>query len=193
MADEIQCVSCGLRFPPQNDHQGKMVLCPHCRRPTRNEPAVALPAAANPYAAPQAATPPLIADPHQASPVDSPEVYRALAGTRPWALFLGILGFIVSGIGSFWAIGAAIFEGTLRQGPEIFFVRFALVVLVAVLVAFGSWFPFRYGRRIGVFLKTQDLHDLDRALLCQRAFWQMAGIVAGAMAIVLTVLALLMG
>jgi hypothetical protein len=193
MADEIQCVSCGVRFPPQNEHQGKMVVCPHCHRPTRNEPAGPSPAA-NPYASPEAAAAsPLVADTHQGSPVDSPEIYRALAGTRPWALFLGILGFIVGGIGVVWALlvfGGVLFLRSLSMMQAVFFAAAALVVF---LVALGSWFPFRYGRRIGVFLSTRDLHDLERALSSQRAFWQMAGIAVVVVTVALIALALIAG
>ena len=189
MADEIQCVSCGLRFPPQNDHQGKMVLCPHCRRPTRNEPAAPSPAAANRYASPQAPTPPLVADPHQASPVDSPEIYRALAGTRPWALFVGILGFIASGIGAFVAIVRAAFWNSSSESKAGFVANEMVILVAVVLVALASWFLFQYGRRIGIFLRTQDTRDLERTLFSQRGFWQLTGIVA-AVALVVAVLAL---
>jgi hypothetical protein len=73
---------------------------------------------------------------------------------------------------------------------------FVVPFLVAVLVAFASWFPFRYGRRIGVFLRTRDLHDLERALSSQRAFWQVAGILVGiavTLELVAFVLALFLG
>jgi hypothetical protein len=193
MADEIQCVSCGLRFPPQNDHQGKMVLCPHCRRPTRNEPAAPSPAAANPYASPQAPTPPLVAEPHQGSPVESPEIYRALAGTRPWAFFLGILGFIVSGIGAFVAIVRAAFWSSSWESKAGFVANEMVILVAVVLVALASWFLFQYGRRIGIFLRTQDTRDLERALSSQRSFWRIAGIMLLAAIPILLVLALLVG
>ncbi len=190
MAEEIQCASCGVRFPPQNDHQGKMVVCPHCHRPTRNEPAGPSPAAANPYASPEAAASPLIADTHPISPADSPEIYRALAGTRPWALFIGILGFVVGGVASLWVIVAAF---SVRLGQEPLLARFVMVVVLVDVAALASWIPFRYGLRIGVFLKTQDLHDLERALSSQRAFWRMAGIAVLAVTVIGIVLALFLG
>ncbi len=189
MAEEIQCASCGVRFPPQNEHQGKMVVCPHCHRPTRNEPAGPSPAAANPYASPQAATTPSVADTHQGSPVDSPEIYRALAGTGPWVLFVGIFGLILSGIGAWWAILGI--SGAFGQHVLLSILVGAL--FVAILAAFASWFLLQYGRRIGVVLKTQDLHDLERALLSQRAFWRLAGIAVGAATVVLVLLALFLG
>jgi hypothetical protein len=190
MAEEIQCASCGVRFPPQNEHQGKMVVCPHCHRPTRNEPAGPPPPAANPYASPEAAISASVADAHQASPVDSPEIYRALAGTRPWTLFLGVLGFILSGIGLLWAIGFAIIAPT--PGRQLGVEFSAVAFVVAVVAALVSWFSFRYGRRIGVFLRTQDLHDLERALSSQRAFWRLAGI-AAALTLIAAIVASFLG
>ena len=188
MADAIQCANCGVRFPPQNDHQGKMVVCPQCRRPTRNEPAGPSPAAANPYGSPEAATAsPLVADTRQGSPVDSPEIYRALAGTRPWALFVGISGFVASGIGALSMIRMAILENLRGQDWP----RCCAAFVVAVLVALG-WSSLLYGRRIGLFLKTQDLHDLERALLCQRALWRLAGTMFGVVVAIIVVVALVL-
>jgi hypothetical protein len=153
-----------------------------------------LPDAANPYASPEAAAAsPPVADRHPGSPVESPEIYRALAGTRPWALFMGIVGFVAGGIGVVWAlvaIGVVLFFRPLNYVQTV---SFATAVLVVVLVAFGSWIPFRYGRRIGVFLKTQDLHDLERALSSQRLFWQLAGIAVGATAVIIVLLAIFLG
>jgi hypothetical protein len=194
MAEEIRCASCGVRFPPQNEHQGKMVVCPHCHRPTRNEPAGPPPAAENPYASPEAAASPPAAEARHVSPLDSPEIYRALAGTRRWVLSVAIIGFAVSGVVAFYALwlitlatSIPLFTG--RLGAEVFLVP----LVVAALVAFASWFPFRYGRRIGVFLKTQDLHDLERALSSQRTLWQVAGIAIGAAIVILGVVAMLVG
>jgi hypothetical protein len=194
MAEEIRCASCGVRFPPQNEHQGKMVVCPHCHRPTRNEPAGSPPAAENPYASPEAAASPPAAEARHVSPLDSPEIYRALAGTRRWVLSVAIIGFMVSGVGAFYALWViAIATSVPLLAARIGVESFLVPLVVAVVVAFASWFPFRYGRRIGVFLKTQDLHDLERALLSQRTLWQVAAIALGAVIVILGVVAILAG
>jgi hypothetical protein len=65
---------------------------------------------------------------------------------------------------------------------------FVVPFVAAVLVGLASWFSFRYGRRIGVFLSTRDLHDLERSLSSQRALWQMIGVAVGTTALLLIVL-----
>jgi hypothetical protein len=108
-------------------------------------------------------------------------------------MFVGIFGFVLGWIGVVWAllaIGGVLLFFPLNRMQTVFF---AAAVLVVFLVALGSWFSFRYGRRIGVFLKTQDLHDLERALSSQRTFWRLAGIAIAAAVAIGLVLALMVG
>jgi hypothetical protein len=174
MAEEIRCASCGVRFVPQTEHQGKMVVCPNCHRPTRNEPAGPPPQEPNPFAAPEAAVSPSAADRSAISPVDSPEIYRALAGTRPWVLILGLLGLIVCVVEVAILVGDAMLPRALIGANGRGFV--VLAALPTFLLASTFWLLFRYGRRISSFLTTRELRDLERALLAQRAFWRMAGL-----------------
>ncbi len=92
----------------------------------------------------------------------TPDVVRALRGTRPWVLFLSILGFISTA-------GLAVF-GMGREAP-IFGVFAAIYVIQALLL-------FSYSSAISRFTDSQSPASLARALEAQKTYWLCMGVFA---------------
>jgi len=131
----------------------------------------------NPYASPQFSSETLFGP--SATPADavsSPGVVRALAETRPWVRFLSILGFVVTGliaVAVIAMVGAALFGGEVMVGVVAVF-----YLLGALLYGAGSYYLFAYSQRIGDFLRNPQRPQLEAALVAQKSFWKLLGIVA---------------
>jgi hypothetical protein len=130
---------------------------------------------ANPYAAP-------IVDqerlPTANLPGDgqvTPAVLDAMRQTRPWVLFLGILGFIGAG---FMVLGglAMLVAGSAMGGAEVGAVA-ALYIVLAVVYIFPSLYLYRYASSIKMLLTGYGVHALEEALTHQKSFWKLVGIV----------------
>lgn len=109
-------------------------------------------------------------------------VNRALAGTRPWVLFLAILGLAAAALEvlAILAIGGGI--AAVSKDPAASGAGF-----LTAIVAFGpgatvtgvlSWFLLGYARGIRDHVKLGRAGALERALVAQRNFWMVAGILA---------------
>jgi hypothetical protein len=138
---------------------------------------------ANPYA------PPASADPYGAlsgpapdgAPVDGGAVPDAivehLRGTRPWVMFLAVIGFLGSGLIVLLGLGVAI-AGALGTGSEIALMvgmGCGYVVLggIYVLPAVGL---VRYGTAIERLVRHPRMELLGAAIDQQRWFWKVVGI-----------------
>ena len=101
-----------------------------------------------------------------------------LRRTRPWVLFLSILGFIGTGLMLIAAIvitaATTIASSRSGIGPP------AWIGLVYVVMALFCFVPavllWRYGSRIGTLSARGHVEDLERALDAQRVFWRLTGI-----------------
>ncbi len=127
----------------------------------------------NPYETPVVATSKLKKKSDGLSPM------MALKKTRPWVLFLGILGllssFSVFGTALFFYIGAlsaggmdALLPATIGAGG---------VILVGMLYFIPALILVRYGLAIGEYLATPSRETLFKALNAQMSFWRLIGIV----------------
>jgi hypothetical protein len=113
----------------------------------------------------------------------SPRAIDLLRRTRPWAMFLAILGFIGSG---FLAIATIIMVigglvGSSFAGSEGAAMVLGMAVMYAVLTALYmviSVALFRYARSIGALVQSGRAEELEDALDAQRGFWKLMGIVA---------------
>ena len=109
---------------------------------------------------------------HTVAMVDS------LRDTRPWVLFLSILGFLGAAIflvvaaamaiavvatGETAAIFGGVFIGVFYGGFGVFYLFFSVLL-------------FRYFRAIGQLLVNDDTEDMERALDTQRVFFKASGI-----------------
>ncbi len=139
----------------------------------------AVPQADNPYAAPMAT---VVQGGTTLSGDVAPEVLQPLAQTRPWVMFLAILGFIATGlmgIGVVVGLAAAAFPPVVSSsGGVVEGILVAGVYYVGVLLyGFLSWYLFSYARGIGRLLASPTVPHLVVALQAQRSFWRLVGIV----------------
>lgn len=129
---------------------------------------------ANPYAAPS--TP---SKRRKAGPM--PEwIADPLRATRPWVLFLSILGMICS-LPMLLYVGLAVVLG-MGSGNVVI----ALIGGVLGLAGFAGYFVpsymlFQYSSAIGRCVDGNDLNQLQGVLKAQASFWRTCGIIVVAM------------
>ena len=190
MSIEFLCEGCGAKLRIEDDSAGKTVKCPNCSTVVSARPAEDLSAASpfgavgsaqgpvddgNPYASPMT-TPPgagsLLSGGTSTIP---PGVQRALAQTRPWVIFLSILGFVCGGFMTLGSVG--ILVAALVSGEPGMIVFGPIYLVYAALYLAGSYFLLVYGLRIGTFQQSNSFGDLESALVAQKSFWKLVGIV----------------
>jgi hypothetical protein len=116
-----------------------------------------------------------------------PGIRVALAQTRPWVLFLAVLGSLASAITGLAAIGTLV--AGLLYDLWILILALCYGTICALSIALSTYL-FVYARRIRDFLFGNRLRDLEAALFAQRGFWRLVGIVA-ALYVLLVVLFLI--
>lgn len=103
-----------------------------------------------------------------------PGILSHLRRTRPWVLFLSILGFISSALMVvFGLIGGAFGAMSGEPGMAILIVIYPLM---GVLYLFPSYFLFSYAARIRDLIADPQLNALEQAMDAQRSFWKFIGI-----------------
>ena len=112
----------------------------------------------------------------------TPSMIESLRGTRPWTLFLAILGFIaaclmtLSGLFSFVGLSAMGHHNPNSPFPLVFV---ALVNLLAgLLYVVPSYFLLKYATSIGGLLNFGGQNSMEKALSYQKSFWKFAGIIS---------------
>jgi hypothetical protein len=134
----------------------------------------------NPYAPPQPAF-----DLGPEAPVDAGAVpdtiVEQLRGTRPWVIFLSIVGFL--GAGFFGLMGIIFLGMGSIGGPTAKLpAAFGLIYIVpAIAMIFPSVGLLRYGSAIGRLVRDPRTERLIVALDHQRAFWKLVGIITAVM------------
>ncbi len=112
----------------------------------------------------------------------SGETIQALRQTRPWVLFLAILGIVVAALISCGSVGLIFFVVGADDMAEQFPFEPIVMVLVYGFLAVMYWVPsillLRYSSRIGDFLRVPNHDHLNKALFAQRSFWRVIGIIA---------------
>ena len=109
----------------------------------------------------------------------SDEMLAALKSTRPWVMFLSILGFIclafmVLGSLMFIVVGSAVTQQA--KLPAFFGPGFGMLELLLALIYF---FPFLYLLRYGIAIGNIPGYGqaaMERALQQQKSFWKFMGI-----------------
>jgi hypothetical protein len=127
-------------------------------------------------------------------------IINALKKTRPWVLFLAILGFLGAALTLLVGIGAALggmFEGVgaAEQTPFNGGMMIGLGVVygaMALIYFFSSLYLLRYAGAIKRLSSSLSVADLEAALTQQASFWKLIGILA-LISIVLMVVMLLAG
>ncbi len=132
-------------------------------------------------------------------------IVAALRKTRPWVLFLAVMGFIGAAFMAIAAIpmllGASVgmmggmegmegMEGMGMMGGGFMIGMGVLYLLFAVIYFFISLYLLRYAGAIKRAVAGLSLQDLEMALEHQASFWKLAGIMT-LVAIVATIGALI--
>ena len=200
MAIDLICDNCGSRLRIPDEHAGKRVKCPTCSTivssaalpdadagnpfsaasegtddradGSRNEP--------NPYASPEAAWDRDQIEPNAAGAGQVTVGMRiALSQTRPWVIFLAVLGFISAGFMALGSLGMMIvFAVNDMPGNPSMWVVGGMYLAISVVYFFGSFYLMSYGTKIGTFLRSENIADMEAALVAQKSFWKLAGILA---------------
>jgi hypothetical protein len=119
----------------------------------------------NPYEPPASAYDGNHTNPN-AGAVLSDAIVGSLRKTRPWVLFLAIMGFVGAGI---MALVAVLVITEIPAGSLLY----AVFAAVVGIPAFGMY---RYAKAINKLLHGGGLPELEGALAAQASFWQIAGI-----------------
>lgn len=106
---------------------------------------------------------------------------QSLAQTKPWVLFLSILGFIAT------ALMFVIFPLTMLWSGNGMPPQAAFAMIIPIIMVIGmsvlcylipSLLLWRYGRRIGRFVESRNPSDFADAIEAQKSFWRYVGILA---------------
>ncbi len=101
-------------------------------------------------------------------------IERTLSETRPWVLLMAIVGFVSAGLGVLGALVSLILSAVALNLVGILV---SLVMLATYgLVGWAAFHLFVYAQRIAAYVATTDTPELEQALVAQRSFWRLAGI-----------------
>ena len=148
--------------------------------------------AVNPYQSPEAVADPVSVPAAQGAITETMLIY--LKGASPWLRFIGVLGFIGSGLTVLWGISFSAFVPIVGRVwdeiPQVYqpFTAFmgaallggsmAVVCIGAgLLMFFPSLFVFRFGSKIQNYLRTGTDQDLEQAFRNNKSFWKFVGII----------------
>jgi hypothetical protein len=128
---------------------------------------------ANPYAPPQAHAGPMLTDDLPAGGAVSDAVVEPLRSTRPWVIFLAVLGFI--GAGLMVVVGLAMLAMG-RLIPNVPGAFGLIYIALGAVYVFPSLHLLRYGSAIARLVRDPRTDLLAVALGHQRSFWKLVGI-----------------
>jgi hypothetical protein len=128
----------------------------------------------NPYAAPMSPLPTAAAVLDE-DRVVTPEIMEAMAQTRPWVSFLGVLGMIVVVLMVASSLWSVVMMGSL---DGFMLLSGTLSLAVAALYLFPCIALVRYGGAIKRMQYGAGLEALTDALRRQKSFWRYTGVLA---------------
>ncbi|MDR2109849.1 MAG: hypothetical protein LBP32_00925 [Spirochaetaceae bacterium] len=100
-----------------------------------------------------------------------------LGGASPWIRFLGVLGYVVSGLIAAGGIGWLIAAPRLPEMSELAIVGL-LYFALGILIFFPSRFTYRFGTGIRNYLRSNAESELELAFKNNRSLWKFMGILA---------------
>ena len=134
----------------------------------------------NPFESPVSDKPPEV--PSGEGPV-TPAVLAALRQTRPWVLFLAVLGFLAVALliclGGAFLVGGGLLPAQPGQ-PLPLPALGAVYLVLGLIYVLPPVYLWRYGTSISALLRSGAVTDLETALLRQRSFWRFVGILTAA-------------
>lgn len=107
----------------------------------------------------------------------TPTVIELLSQTRPWVLFLSVIGFLVAGLCILGGVLGGIIMISAGQGGVEGATILLVYPLIGVIYFFPSLYLFRCSRAIRDLRDTQDVLHLENALSAQKSFWRFCGII----------------
>lgn len=144
----------------------------------------------NPFVSPQEAAAPGPVGPAAGESAITPRIRRALADTKPWVMFLAILGFILGGLVALLLLLMVVIS---LMGGSLQGMLFSLMVgLGPALYLFAAYHLLTYGLRIGGFLRGGSVRELESAMVAQKSFWKLVGMVTAIVLVLYLVLVMLM-
>jgi len=135
----------------------------------------------NPYQSPET---PIIPETSQSSGVSMTEtILKHLYEASPWLRFVGIMGYIGSGItvlsGIIFAFGTFLASSFLGDGlgdfPSWIFVL--IYIPLGVLFFFPSHFTFNFGKKLRNYQFSSSIEDLELAFKNNKSLWKFNGII----------------
>jgi len=113
----------------------------------------------------------------------------SMRSTRPWAMFLSIVGFISVGFMVLAGIIIMVVGSVLPQSIDGFPAVLMGIMYIGMSFFYlvPSMYLFKYASAIGHFLDSMTESEMESALSYQKSFWKFVGIVA----IVMFILAIL--
>lgn len=122
-----------------------------------------------------------VADVDRAAGSVSQDMIEAMRGTKPWVLMIGIILFVFAALtiiatvaifaGGAFALAASGMEGAPMVAIAAFYGAFALVYF------FLGLYLIKYNAAIGRLVTGGQASDMEDALIAQRKFWRLAGII----------------
>jgi len=134
----------------------------------------------NPYQSPES---PIVPEPPQNTGVMlSEKMLLYLNEASPWLQFIGILGFIGSGLlvlgGLFGTIGFSVISSITEElGGFPFWVLAFIYIPLGVLFFFPAYFTFSFGRKIRNYRFSNSSEDLELAFKNNKSLWKFYGII----------------
>jgi len=134
----------------------------------------------NNYDSPQS---PIVPDQNISAGNLTETMLRYLKETSPWLKFIGILGFIFSGIIALIGLLILIASGFLTNfisGWEAIPVWLVSIFYLAMgaLIFFPSFFTFTFGLKISRYVYSNSSEDLETAFKNNKSLWKFYGIMA---------------
>ncbi|MGH7135769.1 MAG: hypothetical protein ACREHD_08520 [Pirellulales bacterium] len=103
-------------------------------------------------------------------------VIELLAQTRPWVMFIAILGFISSGLMILGGLFAAVVLVAMGGAGVLEAAVILVYPVLGVVYYFPSQFLVRFAQRIRDLRHSHNVADLEAALAAQKSFWKFCGI-----------------
>jgi hypothetical protein len=132
----------------------------------------------NPYQSPESSIVPEA--PQNTGVMLSEKMLGYLSGASPWLQFIGILGFIGSGLtivgGIFSTVTMSIASSIIELGEFPFWIIPLIYLPLGVLFFFPSYFIYNFGRKIRSYRFSNSTEDLELAFKNNKSLWKFNGI-----------------
>lgn len=99
---------------------------------------------------------------------------RALADTRPWVMLISLVMFITNGLLALLLLLVMLLSLVTLNVMGLFVQL--LYAAFPTMGLFAAYYLFSYAQRIQTYLNREGAHELEAAMLAQKSFWKLSGI-----------------